>query len=307
MTDANDTRAWLRWIRSRFGPTKSQERHVAREIAEYMTDGRDAYPTQESIAEAVGISDRAVRDAIVGLRRDRWLRIERRKRGSGRRGYSNTYVATYPDHVVELIAQGHTKPPKRERPTGSGLPLGHDQPTGSTLPLGPGPSGRIPHDQPEEFRTTNRKPASADLSEGNSQKEPTEETKRESARATSLQRAGETQPIDDSDRHASWNACISAYPPYSGKQNLIMAESAASTLVASGRATWALIEERTRRYAEFCRATGRQVMRPENFFATAPNPPCLQEWTIPEKPAPKQQTAAERITYRPPECEEPQR
>lgn len=91
------------------------------------------------------------------------------------------------------------------------------------------------------------------------------------------------QGMSDAERRERWQRCQALFPPYDGRKHWIMAETAASNLVSSGRAIWDDIEAATKRYGEFCRVTGRQVMRPENFFSTVEDPPCLQPWVIPEK------------------------
>jgi uncharacterized protein YdaU (DUF1376 family) len=101
-----------------------------------------------------------------------------------------------------------------------------------------------------------------------------------SAREESLAR--DSEAIMDAQAQEGWATCQRIYPPYNGRKHWIMAEAAARQLVISQRATWAVIEDRTKRYADFCRVTQRVVMRPENFFSTVDDPPCLQSWDLPE-------------------------
>lgn len=105
-----------------------------------------------------------------------------------------------------------------------------------------------------------------------------------------IPRARPPEPIEqgmsDAERRDRWSRCQQLFPPYNGRKNWIMAESAASNLVSANRGTWDQIEAATKRYGEFCRATNRQVMRPENFFSTETDPPCLQAWEIPEPTQP---------------------
>ncbi len=111
--------------------------------------------------------------------------------------------------------------------------------------------------------------------------------------------------LTDRERHERFMRCMAHYPKFNGRKNLIIAENAADAVVRSGYGTWDDIEASTVRYAAFVKATNRQVMRPENFFANDSEPPCLQDWAIPDAPKAKQtQSAAEKITWRPPECDE---
>lgn len=105
-----------------------------------------------------------------------------------------------------------------------------------------------------------------------------------------ISRARPPEPIEqgmsDAERRERWGRCQRIFPAYNGRKNWIIAESAAGNLVSSKRATWDEIEAATKRYGEFCRATNRQVMRPEHFFSTENDPPCLQPWDIPEPTQP---------------------
>lgn len=114
---------------------------------------------------------------------------------------------------------------------------------------------------------------------------PIQSTPADARSARDISRAppepGSEPPNSDAENREGWQRCKEIFPPYNGRKHWIMAESGARQIVARGAATWDVIEDRTKRYAEYCRLTGRQVMRPENFFTSADDPPCLQEWELP--------------------------
>lgn len=103
--------------------------------------------------------------------------------------------------------------------------------------------------------------------------------------------------LTDFERRERWQRCKSKFPAFSGKQDWISAEKAASQIVANGFATWDFIEQHVELYAAYCLATrivGTQfVMRPGKYFSDE-NRPWAQDWTPPAVEVPQGDTRSQR-------------
>ncbi|WP_410839102.1 helix-turn-helix domain-containing protein, partial [Paraburkholderia sp. SIMBA_030] len=75
--------------------------------------GKNAYPSQATLAERLGISDRAVRKNLSWLKDAGWILEERRGRRAGTQGISSSYSLTFPTG---------TNVPTGEMPTGTNVP-----------------------------------------------------------------------------------------------------------------------------------------------------------------------------------------
>jgi hypothetical protein len=95
--------------------------------------------------------------------------------------------------------------------------------------------------------------------------------------------------ISETERRESWQRCKAKFPPFSGKQDWISAEKAASLLVSNGHATWDFLEQHVELYHAYCvttRIAGTQyVMRPGKYFSDIERP-WAQEWTPPQDAPP---------------------
>lgn len=102
--------------------------------------------------------------------------------------------------------------------------------------------------------------------------------------ATTDDQSQSVHQLTDYERHQRFERCKAKYPAFSGRQDWISAEKAASRLVDQQLATWDFLEDRCERYAAYCEAThttGTQyVMRPGIFF-TDENRPWAQDWNPP--------------------------
>lgn len=90
--------------------------------------GKNAYPSQSTLAGRLGISDRAVRKNLAWLKDAGWIVEERRGRRAGTQGISSSYSLTIP--------------------TGTEVPVGKF-PTGTDIPHGNFPTGTFESPQPE--------------------------------------------------------------------------------------------------------------------------------------------------------------
>lgn len=72
-----------------------------------------------------------------------------------------------------------------------------------------------------------------------------------------------------------------AYPEGGGRQDWITGEKHIRQLVIDGEATFESLLEATERYGKYCKATGRIILNPANFFG-APDKPWSQKWMLPE-------------------------
>lgn len=102
--------------------------------------------------------------------------------------------------------------------------------------------------------------------------------------------------LTDFERRERWARCKAVYPAFAGKQDWITAEKAASRIVDNGLATWDFLEDRCKRYADYCTAIGKTgtqyVMRPGVFF-TDENAPWRQDWNAPAEEIQQDRNARE--------------
>jgi len=107
---------------------------------------------------------------------------------------------------------------------------------------------------------------------------------------------GQSEPEPEVHLHLE---AIRAVYPRAPREDWITAMRYARQLVEDGEASWAQMTEAATRYAALCKATGRLVMNPANFFH-ASDRPWAQPWELPEmraQPPPKgrYETAWDRI------------
>jgi hypothetical protein len=88
------------------------------------------------------------------------------------------------------------------------------------------------------------------------------------------------------DDHQQFENLKAAYPAFGGRQDWILAERSAQTLIEHG-ATWAELQAGVERYAAYVTAGGvsapQYVMTPAKFFG-APDKPWAQPWDAPAAP-----------------------
>jgi hypothetical protein len=96
---------------------------------------------------------------------------------------------------------------------------------------------------------------------------------------------------------AGMTALKDAYPK-TGRQNWLIAERKARQLIEAGEETWDGLRRHATRYADFCRATGRVAMSPQQWL-TAQDQPYAQPWEIPTREPTK--IAKPKLTWRPPD------
>jgi hypothetical protein len=74
---------------------------------------------------------------------------------------------------------------------------------------------------------------------------------------------------------------LKAKYPRAPREDWIAAEKHIARLVLDAGATWEALTAGVERYAAYCRATGRIVANPANWFGAADRP-WLQSWALPE-------------------------
>ncbi|MBN9128503.1 MAG: helix-turn-helix domain-containing protein [Paenarthrobacter ureafaciens] len=90
--------------------------------------GQNAFPSQATLAERLGITDRAVRKSLAWLKDAGWIVEVRRGRRAGTQGITSSYSLTIP--------------------TGTNVPIG-ESPTGMNVPHGDFPTGTFDTSQAE--------------------------------------------------------------------------------------------------------------------------------------------------------------
>ena len=96
-------------------------------------DGKNAYPSQETIAERCGASVRSVREAIKWLEENGLLSVELKAKRTSERGWTNRYTILFPAEGTP----GTSRPSVASQTPGSYLP--HDDPAT--------PGSMPPHDE----------------------------------------------------------------------------------------------------------------------------------------------------------------
>lgn len=95
-------------------------------------------------------------------------------------------------------------------------------------------------------------------------------------------------PLDPVAEHAQFERVMAAYPPFSGRQDLIGTEHHCRIRVREDGLTWDELVEAAARYAKFVAEGGvsgpRYVLNPREFFSAADRP-WLQPWTPPPSKA----------------------